>query len=361
MNAALFANTAWMDEELLMFRYLLVGLVDEHVRVAQVVPESLSKADTSAFSERITWRDTTWKWLRKRRLLEHVPRLESLEVDLVHALDGRMWEGVAAIARRLNVPAVFRASSSLDISPSAAVAQLCVEGRGAIAAASAPLAQAIRRRLPSEATVEVITSGIPVRRDNLTPRTIDESTPLCLIVSGNGVYDAEYEALLRALRMIVTDFPQTQFFLDGQGGDQHELWKAARRLGLLANANVVARRLGHREMLFSADGFVHPQPLGRTRTLVLQAMAQGVPIIARTDPWLDYFVDGESAWMVDRPDAVVWADRLRRLITAPAAAHQLALSAREYVRTHHAPSHQVELTLDLYKRMAGEAIPFPGS
>lgn len=360
MNAALIANTAWMDEELLMFRYLLVGLVDEHVRVSQVIPEGMSEKDTSAFTERVIWRDTPWKWLRKRRLIELAGRVESLEVDLIHALDGRLWEGVAALARKLNLPAIFRASSCLDISPSAAVTSLCAEGRGAIAAASQPLAEAIRRRLPADATVEVIPPGVPVRKDPMVRRVVDENTPLCLIISGNGVYDPEYEALLRALRMIVTDFPQTQFFLDGQGGDQHELWKATRRLGLLGSANVVARRLGHREMLFGADGFVHPQPLGRTRTLVLQAMAQGVPIIARTDPWLDYFVDGESAWIVDRPDAVVWADRLRRLITAPAAADELASRARDYVRSHHAPSRQVEMTLDLYRRMTGEAIRFPG-
>jgi len=100
--------------------------------------------------------------------------------------------------------------------------------------------------------------------------------------------------------------------------------------------------------------------LGRTRSLVLQAMAHGVPVIARADPWLDYFIEGRSAWVIDTPDAVTWADRLRRLIIEPQAANELAAAARDYVRSAHAPSRQIELTLNLYQRMAGESLKFPG-
>src|SRR5690606_29911364 len=86
MHVALLANTAWLDEELAMFRHLVVGLIDEQVRVAQVVPEEMAGEEFSAFGDRITWRPSRWGMVQRQRLTSLATRLDRLGIDLIHAL-----------------------------------------------------------------------------------------------------------------------------------------------------------------------------------------------------------------------------------------------------------------------------------
>ena len=60
MHAALFANSAWLDDELTTFQRLTVGLIDEQVRLTRVLPtrvgsRGLGTSDSSLFGQKITW------------------------------------------------------------------------------------------------------------------------------------------------------------------------------------------------------------------------------------------------------------------------------------------------------------------
>lgn len=356
MHVALLANTAWLDEQLVSFQQLVVGLIDESVRVAQVVPQYLPMEESIVFGERVLWQESTWPWVNLCRVWRLDTALEPMNIDLLHALDGRLWPGAALLARRMSLPVLFHANSHLDLRRVERVARLLPPGQLAFSAATAPIAQAMAERLDPAYTVEHVAQGAhagePVRA-----RTADD--PVCVVISGNGRLDHRYEALLDGIAQVIRRHAHAQFFFDGQGSNQHQIWRAARQRNLLANLSLIPRRLGHRELLVRADVLVHPQPLGLSRALTLQAMAHAVPVLAHQDPWLDYLLPDETGRVVQSPTGHDWEQLLCDVIERPREARELGERAQAWARANRPASQHIGKTLELYQRLAGHSIPFP--
>jgi glycosyltransferase involved in cell wall biosynthesis len=357
MHVALLANRAWLDEELTPFRHLLVGLIDEQVRVAQVVPESIPADDLSGFGDHVPWREGPLPWLNTRRIARLAEPLGALGVDLIHALDGRMWRGGLALARELQVPAILSACSRLDIPVAQRLSGRLDPTKVALTATTEPLAGALREQLGPDFLVNTLPTG--VHQQSPKPTDLDERSELCAIVSGNGVWDKNYDALLGGIASFVQHHPMSQFFFDGQNASQHQIWKAASSMGLLANISLTPRRLGHREMLLRAHVLIHPQALGKSRSLTLRAFARGLAVVARRDEVLDYLIDGQTAVVLDDPTPADWAQQFEILTEQPRKCAELGRSAAAWVASNRPTSKQVAGVLDIYRRMAGQTIPFP--
>src|SRR5687768_514810 len=115
MNVALLADTAWLDEELNWFQHLVVGLLDERVRVVEVTPQELAREASSLFTERVAWSESRWAEVNRWRLARLDEPLEAAGVHLIHALDSRLWRGAAALGEEMSVPVVFSANSVTGI------------------------------------------------------------------------------------------------------------------------------------------------------------------------------------------------------------------------------------------------------
>ena len=359
MHIALIANASWLDEELSQFRYLVVGLIDEQVHVAQVLPDGIPGDEISGFAHCVSWRDSRWSLCRSFSLRRQAETLEHLGVDLFHALDVQVWGGTVALAKKLGVPAVLSTSCASDLSQVDRLRRAVEDRRLAFSAATDPLARAIADKIGDDSVVRVIPPGVHVPKAPITETL--EDRPLCAVISGSGQADAEYESLFEAMRSVIAAHPQTQFFMDNQGSDPHTLWRMADRYGVLSNTSIVPRRLGHRELLLRAGVLIHPQPLGRARSLTLQAMAAGIPVIARLDPWLDYLLENHTAWLVEEADPRRWEQLILRLLVNRDAGRQLGLRARQWVSEHHVAAQQVAATLQFYQRQTGESLKFPGT
>lgn len=370
MHVALVSDSKWLDEELGQFQSMVVGLIDEQVRVAQVVPERLDQTDSSAFGERVGWPESSWSLMRVFALSRLKPSLEKLGVGLVHATTARVWQGAVLLARRLETPLVCNISSREEVALASRLLRHAGAARVAFIAATTPLGEAVRDRVGPRTVVQVIPPGVHVISDDAAPAgtkppetpptepTPPEQRPLCAVIAGNGECDSDYQALLNALPAIIRDYPQAQFFLDGQRQDQHQLWRWSRQLGILSNVSLVPRRLGHYELLLRADVLLQPQALGQSRGLTLQAMAHGIPVIARADAMLDYLVPDRTAWVVDLPEPAIWTHRIRRVLEEPHAAHKLGESAKAWIAAKHIAARQIEAMLALYRKMTGEAYKF---
>jgi len=357
MHVALLANRAWLDEELTPFKHLLVGLIDEQVRVAQVVPESIPVDDLSGFGDHAPWREGRVAWVNARRIAGLAEPLEALGVDLVHALDGRMWRAGLALADSLEAPSILSACSRLDIPLAQRLASRLDPAKVALTAATEPLARALRERIGPDILVHTIPTGVHPQSHKPAAEVVRGE--LCAVVSGNGVWDKDYDSLLGGIASFVRHHPMSQFFFDGQGGGQYPIWKAASAMGLLANLSLTPRRLGHREMLLRAHVLIHPQALGRSRSLTLRAFARGLTVIARRDDDLDYLIDGQTARVLDDPSSSDWTDQFDQLIEQPQRCAELGQSAAAWVKSHRPTSKQVAGVLDIYRRMTGQTIPFP--
>jgi len=357
MHVALLANTAWMEEEMAIFRHLVVGLIDEQVRVAQVVPTGIAPENLSAFGDWVSWRDSRWSYMRRWCLSRRATRLNELGVDVVHALDGRLWEGALRLALKINAPAILTSGSALDVAVASRLAGKLRTQRVAIAASTQPLGEIIRQRVNGACMVKVVRAGVHIP-DEASRRNGGDRT-LSAVISGTGRFDLDYQALFEALRLVIKDEPSAQFFLDGLSSDQHPLWQAARRYGLLRNLSMVPRWLQRRELLLGADMLIHPQALHRARGLTLQAMAHGLPVLARADPWLDYLEHNRTAWVVDAPEANAWYDLIRRVVDRPEEGRRIGEQARQWIHERHRAAQQIAVTLELYREVEGQSLKFP--
>jgi hypothetical protein len=313
-------------------------------------------------------------------------------------MDGRLWPAALHLAGKLNCPVVLTANSHLDVPLAARLFKHHAHLRLAVAPTTEPLAEALAPNIQGQHLLRIIRPGVhlqlPAKPPPESPESpestdipatsqsheasSDESSsslpevktseggyagagrPLCAVISGGNTFDSEYEALFIGLAPIVMAYPQAQFFLDGQGHDQHLIWQAAQKLGLLANISLAPRRLGHRELLLGADVLIHPQPVGRSRGLTLQAMARRIPVLAHADPWLDYLNPDVTAWLIDRPHPELWTQAIERLVNQPADAKALGQSAKRWVNEHHLASTHMEQTIRLYQETLGESFKFPG-
>jgi glycosyltransferase involved in cell wall biosynthesis len=110
--------------------------------------------------------------------------------------------------------------------------------------------------------------------------------------------------------------------------------------------------------MLHADMLVAPQALGVARSLTLQAMAQGIPVVAQIDPWLDYLIDGQTARLLDHPDADHWRKVLCELLADLEQLQFISRRSREWIDEYHVPALQVQETISVYRQLSGESIPF---
>ncbi len=329
----------------------------DNIQVTQILPQNIDQNDTSSFNKTITYADTKFSILRNYRITALYKQLNQDTPHLIHALDGRLWQGAINIAQKLEIPTILSANSHYDIGLAPKYQHLAQEKLAYFTASSGTLKNAIQKVLPLGIPVHHIAPSIYTPQKN-TPKP-DNDAPLCAVVAGNGIYDQQYEILFAALKTFTTQHPEAQFFLDGQGPNQDLLWKAAKRFKLLPNISFVARKIGHRELLLGADLIIQPQALGRTRSLILQAMAKSIPVIAKADSNIDIFHHNQNAIVISSEQPKDYVIALNQIIQDKKTIRQITLNARQYTKQNHAPSVQVQKLVELYTKAAAQPIKFP--
>src|SRR5699024_77796 len=126
-------------------------------------------------------------------------------------------------------------------------------------------------------------------------------------------------------------YPGSQFFFDGNNREQYNIWREAEKMDLLGCLSLVPDNLESHQILLQADMLIHPQPLGKVQNLTIAAMANGLPIIAHKDQWLDYLIDGQTAMVLDSPTSKDWTKAIANLCDNPQAAAQLGHNARQWI------------------------------
>lgn len=370
MQVALITDDIWLDEELGQFKHLIVGMLDENVRVVQVVPEGTNDEYLTTFGQKLRYGQFGKLPLQRWFLKRLAPKLDEMGVSVLHALESRSWRGTIDLAIKLDLPAVLSLSSGRDLDKAANLHKTNPKARIGWLPATEPLSRGLRDRIGNDAFVQTVRIGVHLPE---TPnfQTMPPPPPVpeqdgdvpeqhipCLIITGNGTFDSAYEQLFLGLTHVIAKHHYLQVFLDIQGHDQHRFWHAARKRGLLANLSFVPHRTGHRELMLHADMLIAPQALGDARSLTLQAMAQGIPIVAQIDPWLDYLVDGQTAKLLDKPDATQWCNTLCDLLADRQQLAFISQRGREWIDEHHVPAQQVQDVITAYRSLSGEAIPF---
>lgn len=155
----------------------------------------------------------------------------------------------------------------------------------------------------------------------LTP----ERTPLILAL-GRLHENKAFDTLLQAVARV----PDAYLWLAGEGPLRGELEELAEQLGIKPRVRFLGWRDDTEALFASADIFVCPsrhEPLGN---VVIEAWAQGVPVVATDSPGPGTLIrQGESGLLSPVDDVQALARSIKRLVDDPGARENLSRGGRE--------------------------------
>ncbi|MHC4415444.1 MAG: glycosyltransferase family 4 protein [Planctomycetota bacterium] len=330
-----------------------VGLVEAGVRLTRVVPHTRPVIEPGAGEKpkapaaRVEVRMNVPPWMRRGRAHRLAGAMESAVPDLLHAVGEQAWRVGLDLAKVIDRPVtldVWSAEQARRVPHSRVASRVA----GYIVPTE-PMAEALRQRVDTE-LVSVVPTGIVVPRE---PHTVlvDPEDAIALAIIGSGQDVGAYKAMLSGLSHLTVDFPQIQACLELRGAHEHDIWRHARRLDLLGHVSAIVDAALHRSLLTGCDILVVPERNGEVRSLMIQAMACGMPLVASDDPFLDMLVADQTAIVVGEADPDEWARQLRRLLVEPELARNLGASARAWVANRHRMGDHVAKLLAAFEQV----------
>jgi hypothetical protein len=362
MHVALIVDEERLAHEQPTLNRLAIGLIGDGAQVTRIVPESFVSQSVDrgeqrvALASRIPTPMTVLPWMRADRTSRLAESMEKGPPDVLYAMGERAWDLGRDLARRLERPLAIDVWSADQI-------RRVPRGRRAAPVAAyvtptRPMAEALRQRIDADLVCHVpMGVAVPSRARSILAAP-DQAIALAIIGTGRDV--PAYRALLGGLSRAVQQMPQIQSFIELDGPNEHEIWRHARRLELLENVSALTDASQHRALLTRCDLLLVPEQFGDLRSIMLEAMAFGMPVLAANDPFLDMLEDGTTAAIVEMPDAEAWARQLRRLLTEPETARALGAAGRDRVAAAHRSSDQVAALVETFERItSGGTYRFP--
>jgi len=180
---------------------------------------------------------------------------------------------------------------------------------------------------------------------------IQRSTPgaivigtACRLVPLKGVVD-----LLRAVAPLRSEFPGLRLEIAGSGPLQGDLELEADRLGLTKHIRFLGWRRDIRSVLRNWDIFVIPSLDEGLPMAVLDAMAEGLPVVGTSVGGIPELIDdGRTGFLVPPRDPEALTQRLRGLISEPERRRAQGAAGRERVRSQFSVDQMVSQIRAIY-------------
>lgn len=114
--------------------------------------------------------------------------------------------------------------------------------------------------------------------------------------------------LIRAIPGIVSKISNCRFLIVGDGPERETLQSLAQQLGISEYVEFLGQRSDISEILANTDLFIHPSRIESISTVMLEAIRQGVPVVASDIPGhQELITDRENGWLypLHEPDKLV--------------------------------------------------------
>ncbi len=363
MRVLILADRLFASRERAMLARLKVGLADEGMRIIEALPAGMPIDEQTAIVETMHFEQVGLPLSLKWRANAAVRRIMALCGDtplpeVVHVFGGSIWDFGYAVAEQLGAALIIEAwRAGLDRQVHR-LADRPLERHEPIVLASDPkLKEAFLQAAPN-ATIRLSPWGVYVPAE--PNKVLNAGKIWSIMIAGTGLNHAAYAAAFEALASCVRARKDILLFADALAAQRSGLWDLAAALGVQDRFSLVDEMDANRELVLRGDVLILPEARGEQRSLVLEAMSHGMPVIAANDPLNSTLIDNQSAKLAKLGDQVSWNHAISTVLSNPAYVHQLTSSAREYIRTHHRPSRQIGCVMDAYESAVGKApIPFP--
>lgn len=142
------------------------------------------------------------------------------------------------------------------------------------------------------------------------------------------------DVLLLAARIVVAERSDVFFVLVGEGELADSLRYEAQQMGINDHVRFVGARQDVEQILATLNLFVSSSLWEGLPTVILEAMAAGVPVVAtRVSGTVELVADRATGVLVSPGDPAQLADAIRSSIGAPASARAMAVQARAFALT----------------------------
>ncbi len=225
------------------------------------------------------------------------------------------------------------------------------------------ISQAIRRFCievegASPDKITTIYYGLPLQvvdRKQARPALLGElklpsDTPLigmvCRLIEQKGVIYG-----LRAFARIAPQFPNAHLVIAGDGAHRSTLESEAQRLGVRDRVHFLGWRSDSNRLMAALDLLLMPSLWEGFGLVMLEAMAQTVPIIGSAVSAIpEVIVDGETGRLVPPRDVAALAHALADLLSDDALRRHMGLLGQDRVETVFSVERMVTETLAVYAR-----------
>jgi glycosyltransferase involved in cell wall biosynthesis len=299
------------------------------------------------------------RWTDPRPLLQFRAGVREERPDLIHACQLPALRTVLALGPGSPVVASSclprenhpQALSWLDGRLLGRVAALVAGGPGEV--------EALRRRGWPEQDLHVIAPGIGVRPAD--PKGVEQLRSGLGLTSGmrliacvgslerrKGFRDALWA--LDILRFLYDDL---HLLLIGAGPDRSRLEELAHQHQITGRVHFLGRQRAVRDWLAAVEVVWSPGQGGTGRSVVLEAMAEGRPVIASRHPLIaDLLLDGRTGFLIESGDQAALARQTRLLLDDADARRRIGEGGRQRAADHFSVATLVREYGRLYERIA---------
>lgn len=359
MQALLIVDRLFARHEKALIERTVVGLLDEGIGVRLIVPDPGghrspawdAPVPTTPYTERGFWFMVP---MRARSIVRTI-RDDSPDAvwDIVHAFGGQTWPLAIEIARGLGAALVLEvwrlglAPRAQAIARSRDIELICI-------VPDAALAHAIEEQGES-LPVRVAPWGVP---SPIAPREIlrDGEGDTIVFHSGardKGVCVASFDGLIDAVRAR----DRVHVFVNIEAAQRAALWGRARDAGILDRMTLVDRIESQRSLVLGADLYINPDTVHEHRTMLLEALANGLVVVCAGEEQSSVLVDGETAMIVRTKRPADWGQAVSDALDRRERSRALGRGAWAHIREHRKLSTHIGATIDAYAQVCGTGAP----
>jgi glycosyltransferase involved in cell wall biosynthesis len=159
---------------------------------------------------------------------------------------------------------------------------------------------------------------------------------------------SDFDPFLRAVRHLLLDGHEFFVGILGYGRAEPAIRRRIRALGLASMISIVPIVETCRDVLSGADIFIRLKAKGRHDPSLLEAMSMGLAVAGCNDPVSRLLRDEKTGLVFEPDDELSIYNALKKLLSRPPWARQLALAGQEYVRQNHPVSRMIEMLIETY-------------
>lgn len=336
---------------------LEVGLADEGARVIHAVPSAiLANEHIGLFSRSVGYDDGGFpisRSIRAADLLEAIERATETEtdrnIDVVHAFGDATWALAIEVGRRSGA-AVFLELWQAQSFALAAELVRRAERHGQRAPrfiiGDSSLLAAASQRVTRAALIHA-PWGVHERPLRPAPEDPERLRGIAMLLDATSMpmIDA---ALAGVARLRSQGSPLMLFAnVEATRDRSQAIWQLAKKHGVLEHFSMIPQAEARRAPLLEMDALVIPEPSGKLRSISLDAMGCGIPVIAAADPMVGATMDDRTAWLVREATPTAWATAIGDAIDPARAAPRLR-AAQAFVHEHCQASGHISAVLRAY-------------